>query len=228
MKIDLLERPALVIGSPGAIATGVARALADNGARLTRARYSGSDRKLTATDPTSAELAVSGEPSSQAVAFGSPWLMVAIHPGAERPTADALTPPAPAEWQASDLRPLVRALAPSLRRVVIVMSVAGLVPLRTNPGFSLEQANLATMTRLLALKWGRAGVSVNAVALGALAGDDGPISGNLLSHTALRRPARLDEIVAAVLFLADPENTYTTGHVVNVDGGFAAGYARNF
>ena len=89
MKIDLLERPALVIGSPGAIATGVARALADNGARLTRARYSGSDRKLTATDPTSAELAVSGEPSSQAVAFGSPWLMVAIHPGAERLTADA-------------------------------------------------------------------------------------------------------------------------------------------
>ena len=227
MKIDLLERPALVIGSPGAIATGVARALADNGARLTRARYSGSDRKLTANDPKSAELAVSGEPSSQAVAFGSPWLMVAIHPGAERPTADALTP-ACAEWDASDLRPLMRALAPTLRRVVIVMSVAGLVPLRTNPGFSLEQANLATMTRLLALKWGRAGVSVNAVALGALAGDDGPISGNLLSHTALRRPARLDELVAAVLFLADPENTYTTGHVVNVDGGFAAGYARNF
>ena len=59
-------------------------------------------------------------------------------------------------------------------------------------------------------------------------GNDGPIGANLLSHTALKRPARLDEIVAAVLFLADPENTYTTGHVVNVDGGFAAGYARNF
>jgi hypothetical protein len=227
MKIDLLGRPALVVASPGAIATGVATALADNGARLMRARYAGSDRKLTATDPAGAEVTVSNEPASDAAAFGSPWLLVAIHPGAERPTVDALTP-AEAEWEASDLRPLVRALAPALRRVVIVMSVAGLVPLRTNPGFSIEQASLATITRLLAMKWGRGGVSVNAVALGAREGDDGPISGNLLSHTALKRPARLTEILAAVLFLADPENTYTTGHIVNVDGGFAAGYARNF
>jgi NAD(P)-dependent dehydrogenase (short-subunit alcohol dehydrogenase family) len=227
MKIDLLGRPALLIGSPGAIATSVAKALVDNGARLTRARYTGSDRKLAATDPAGVEVAVSGEPVSQAAAFGGPWLMVAIHPGAERPTADALTPGV-AEWEANDLRPLVPALAPTLRRVVIVMSVAGLVPLRTNPGYSIEQASLATMTRLLAMKWGRGGVSVNAVALGALEGNDGPIGANLLSHTALKRPARLDEIVAAVLFLADPENTYTTGHIVNVDGGFAAGYARNF
>ena len=65
------------------------------------------------------------------------------------------------------------------------------------------------------------------MALGALDPEDGqaPIGGNLLSHTALKRPARLTEIVSAVLFLADPENTYTTGHIVNVDGGFAAAEA---
>lgn len=227
MKIDLLERPALLIESGGAIATGVASALTENGARLTSARYAAGDHRLVATDPAGAELTVSSEPAPEAAAFGSPWLLVAIHPGAERPSADALTPGA-AEWEASDLRLLVRAFAPALRRVVIVMSVAGLVPLRTNPRFSAEQASLATMTRLLAMKWGRAGISVNAVALGALEDGDAPVGANLLSHTALKRPARLAEIVAAVLFLADPENTYTTGHVVAVDGGFAAGYARDF
>ena len=41
----------------------------------------------------------------------------------------------------------------------------------------------------------------------------------LLSHTAVKRPARIDEILAAVLFLADPDNTYMTGHTLNVDGG---------
>jgi NAD(P)-dependent dehydrogenase (short-subunit alcohol dehydrogenase family) len=229
MKIDLLARSALLVGSAGPVAAGVAAALAENGARLTTARYTARDRRLVATDPPGAELILSGEASNEATPFGSPWLMVAVHPGAEQPPADTPTPEA-AEWEANDLRLLVRSLLPALRRVVIVMSVAGLVPLRANPRFSIEQAGLATMTRLLAMKWGRAGVSVNAVAIGAREAEGGeqPIAGSLLTHAALKRPARMAEIVAAVLFLADPENTYTTGHVVNVDGGFAAGYARNF
>jgi NAD(P)-dependent dehydrogenase (short-subunit alcohol dehydrogenase family) len=118
----------------------------------------------------------------------------------------------------------VRGLAPSLKRVVLVFSVAGLVPLRSHPRFSAGQAGLASITRALAMETGGSGVAVNAVAVGAL--DEAGT--NLLSHTAVRRPARLSEIVAAILFLADPDNTYTTGHIATVDGGFAAGYARNF
>ena len=38
----------------------------------------------------------------------------------------------------------------------------------------------------------------------------------------------LDEVVAAALFLCDPANTYTTGQLLSVDGGWTAGYARNF
>ena len=38
-----------------------------------------------------------------------------------------------------------------------------------------------------------------------------------------RAPA---EIADAALFLLDPENSYTTGHVLVVDGGWTAGYAR--
>jgi hypothetical protein len=30
------------------------------------------------------------------------------------------------------------------------------------------------------------------------------------------------------LFLADPENSYTNGHVLVVDGGWTAGYLREF
>ena len=36
------------------------------------------------------------------------------------------------------------------------------------------------------------------------------------------------EAVAAALFFCDPLNSYTTGQMLGVDGGWAAGYGRNF
>jgi NAD(P)-dependent dehydrogenase (short-subunit alcohol dehydrogenase family) len=50
----------------------------------------------------------------------------------------------------------------------------------------------------------------------------------MLDHVALGRPATTDEFAVAALFLADPENTYMTGHMLTVDGGWTAGYTRDF
>ena len=41
-------------------------------------------------------------------------------------------------------------------------------------------------------------------------------------------PAETREIAVAALFLADPENSYMNGHILTVDGGWTAGYAREF
>ena len=38
----------------------------------------------------------------------------------------------------------------------------------------------------------------------------------------------VEEIAQGALFLADPDNTYVTGHILVVDGGWTAGYVRNF
>jgi NAD(P)-dependent dehydrogenase (short-subunit alcohol dehydrogenase family) len=38
----------------------------------------------------------------------------------------------------------------------------------------------------------------------------------------------VDEVVATLLFFCDPLNSYTTGQLLTVDGGWAAGYGRSF
>ena len=50
----------------------------------------------------------------------------------------------------------------------------------------------------------------------------------MLDHIPLGRPATVDEIAVAALFLADPENSYMNGHILTVDGGWTAGYTREF
>ncbi len=50
----------------------------------------------------------------------------------------------------------------------------------------------------------------------------------MLDHVPLGRPATTDEIAVAALFLADPENSYMNGHILTVDGGWTAGYTRDF
>ena len=50
----------------------------------------------------------------------------------------------------------------------------------------------------------------------------------MLDHVPLGRPGTTDEIAVAALFLADPENSYMTGHILTVDGGWTARVCSRF
>jgi NAD(P)-dependent dehydrogenase (short-subunit alcohol dehydrogenase family) len=50
----------------------------------------------------------------------------------------------------------------------------------------------------------------------------------LLAHIPLGRPGSPQEVAHAALFLAAPESSYINGHILTVDGGWTAGYLREF
>ena len=88
---------------------------------------------------------------------------------------------------------------------------------------------ILAMTKNAAVLWGRDGVRVNSVDPGFVETpsvlrnlDEGGRGEWILANTPLGRLARVEEIAAAVAFLAGPESTYATGASFLIDGGWTA------
>jgi len=118
--------------------------------------------------------------------------------------------------------------------------VVGIVPLRLQCAFAAAKAGVVNLSKAMAIELGSRGVLTNCVAPGstktegmeaACYRDNAPsrewLEG-LLKSIPLGRQASPDEIAHAVLFLAAPESSYINGAVLTVDGGWTAGFAREF
>lgn len=125
-------------------------------------------------------------------------------------------------------------------RIINIASIAGLVPLRLQCAFVAAKAGVINLTRAMALEMGADGITVNAIAPGSILtegtkklfyGEGGKFRESvqqMLAHVPLGRPGTTEEVAHAVLFLAAPEASYVNGAVLTVDGGWTAGYAREF
>jgi NAD(P)-dependent dehydrogenase (short-subunit alcohol dehydrogenase family) len=89
---------------------------------------------------------------------------------------------------------------------------------------------VVAMTRALARELGPSGIRVNAVAPGAFqtAGEaihPDPVAYNrfVLEQQALKRRGTPEELAATVSFLAGPDSSFVTGHVLEVSGGWVMG-----
>lgn len=114
-------------------------------------------------------------------------------------------------------------------RIIFVLSALAALPARRHGDYSAAMAAALARVRSLAMQFGPDRL-VNAVGAGFIAEDAEALAGDpaMVGHTAMGRPGRRADVVNAVLFLCDPANTYTTGQILNVDGGWSAGYGRNF
>ncbi|PEJ48685.1 gluconate 5-dehydrogenase [Bacillus sp. AFS002410] len=99
-------------------------------------------------------------------------------------------------------------------------------------GYTTSKGAVMTLTKDLAVKWGRHGVNVNSIAPGVFTtGMNNPeIPGTLVqkagpfiaSQVPLRRLGSDNDLVGAILYFASSASDYCTGQILVLDGGLGA------
>jgi NAD(P)-dependent dehydrogenase (short-subunit alcohol dehydrogenase family) len=120
---------------------------------------------------------------------------------------------------------LSRMAARQSGRIVNVSSITEFQPISDLSAYVTAKGGVAALTRQLALEFGDRGITVNAVAPGAI---ETPLTqhiytpevrANYEARIALGRVGRPEEIADVVVFLASDAARYVTGHQLVADGG---------
>jgi 3-oxoacyl-[acyl-carrier protein] reductase len=109
-------------------------------------------------------------------------------------------------------------------RIVAISSVVGQMGNAGQANYAASKAGLIGFCKALAREVASRGITVNVVAPGLIDTDmtraiSGKAQGDWAAQIPLGRLGSVDDIAAAVCFLASDEAAYITGHVLAVNGG---------
>ncbi len=125
----------------------------------------------------------------------------------------------------------IKHAAPAIARsgggsIVALSSIAGHLTHRHLSAYTVSKAGLEMLVRNAADELGVAGVRVNAVRPGlvptpgsSILADDETTVADYLAQMPLGRVGEVEDVAAAVRFLAGDESSWITGETINIDGG---------
>ena len=248
MKLDLSGKTAFVTGGTRGIGRAIVEALADAGAKVAftyrssaetaeafRSELQGKGAEALALQSDAADFDAAQQAVQQTLdRFGSLDVLV-NNAGVTRD--NLLIRMDESDWDAvigtnlksvfnfckAAYRPMMKQRGGSIVNVSSVVGVTG------NPGqanYAASKAGIIGFTKSLAKELGGRGVRANVVAPGYVETDmtaELPAAAReaMLGAVPLKRPAKPEDIAAAVTFLASDAASYVTGHVLHVDGGLA-------
>ena len=116
-----------------------------------------------------------------------------------------------------------RMLAQQYGRIVNVISNLAERGIHNCSAFSATQAAVLSLTRSLAVEWGRSEIRVNAVGSGWSTAEDIPLETQreelLVRYTPMRRKGHPRDLAAILVYLCSPHCDYPSGQPVYIDGG---------
>ena len=111
-------------------------------------------------------------------------------------------------------------------RVVNIFSELAERGMINGSAFAASQAALLSLTRSMAVEWGRHNIRVNALGTGFIDATGQPVEQQLeellVRYTPLRRKGRPEDIGPLLVYLCSESCDYSTGQPVYVDGGLNA------
>ncbi len=236
------EQPvALVTGGSAGIGLDIVRHLLDAGYRVLSLARRAPDFSHRALHPVLVDLADPAATTQAAQDIATRWAVTtvvhnagvirsALLPDVKLDDLNALV-----NLHLSSAIVLVQAALPAMNAAgfgrVILMSSRAALGLQTRTAYSATKAGMLGMARTWALELAPQGITVNVVAPGPIQTDmfwDVIPAGSdkekqVASGIPVRRIGRPDDVSRAVMFFADPRNSFVTGQVLYVCGGTSVG-----
>ncbi|TDJ63939.1 MAG: 3-oxoacyl-ACP reductase FabG [Proteobacteria bacterium] len=249
---DLKGKIAVVTGASRGIGKGIARALADVGARVaciatTAENAAESVAEIRAAGGEAIALGCRVEDASAVTAafseieqqLGSVDILV-NNAGISRP--QPLLEMTEENWDAHmdiNAKSVFLCAQAAIRQmkksgnggcVINIGSIVGQNAIPQTLGYCASKAAVDHMTRVMAVECAKYGVRVNCIAPGyvrtelieQLAAQGKLALAAIEQRTPQRRLGSIEEIAAAVIYVASPAAEFMTGSVINIDGGWTA------
>jgi NAD(P)-dependent dehydrogenase (short-subunit alcohol dehydrogenase family) len=110
--------------------------------------------------------------------------------------------------------------------IISITSTHGMVGMAQRSAYGIAKAGVIHMTRMLAIEWAEHGIRVNSVAPGAVITESRnamPMDPNhaqvRMARIPMKKLCSIDDVAAAVSYLASPQASYITGQTLVLDGG---------
>ena len=249
---DLGDRIALVTGGGSGLGLGIARALGRAGAQVVLNGRNAAKLDAAAADLAREGLAVSVQAFDvgDAAAVGAGVSAIEQRHGRvdilvnnaglnRRAALDAMTLEAWREIQATNVDGpflVTRAVLPGMKaqrrgKIINLCSLAADLGRPRIVAYATSKGALRMLTRALAVEVAPFNVQVNGIVPGFVNTDmnadvmaDPEFVAWVERRTPAGRWAAPDDIAGGAVFLASPAADYVTGHLLHIDGGFAASY----